>query len=523
MSKPPCRRGAENARSGRNAWYLGASVWLLCLTPALAGALGVEFLRWSDLPQIIQARVSAAGIEAGDFSSFIEAQDQRTRQRVREGDLDALIYYALQSTAFTNEAPIEPALSAKAFVELEAVPAAARRRLRALRSALVHKQTERRLAYFADVIRFNNDPQTSVDTFLVQQYERTMRFLFEKEFVAGRRPDSAAAIAALYRERGLSTDSAIEAGYLVHQALATLRASEPARRIQRVLIVGPGLDLAPRTSLIEAGAPESYQPYAVLDSLVALGFTRLDAAEVVAADVNARVVGHLHAARSRDVALTLVSGLGEAESLTLDDEYRRYFNSLGAAIGESLPMPPLSDRYRGHLHKSVRIRRDAVRVVDALALDISTQRVDRAAFDLVVATNVFPYLDDTLLTLALANIATMLAPGGILIHNERRSLIHTVGPELQLPIVHTRTAVIATVRGSPPLYDSVFVHVKRGAPSAPPIAASPRECQRLELLGNRLADDVHDDQVGLVPKLARVREVGAWIQAHAAQLVETGN
>ncbi len=441
---------------------LGASVALLCLTAALAGAFGVESVRWSDLPSVIQARLSAVGIEAGDFSSFIEAQNQRTRERVREGDLDALVYYALQSTAFTGEAPIEPALSAKAFVDRGAVPAAVRRRLRALRSALARKQTDRRLAYFADVIRLNNDPQTSVDTFLVQQYERTMHFLFEKEFVAGRSPDSAAAIAALYRQRGLSTDTAIEAGYLVHQALATLRASEPARRIQRVLIVGPGLDLAPRTGLIEAGPYESYQPYAVLDSLVALGLTRLDGAAVVAADVNARVVGHLRDARSREVSLTLFSGLGETESLTLDDEYRRYFNNLCAAIGESLPMPPLSDRYRGHLRKSVRVRRDAVRVVDALALDIATQQLDDAAFDLVVATNVFPYLDDTLLTLALANIAAMLAPGGVLIHNERRSLIHTVGAELQLPVVHTRTAVIAAVRGSPPLYDGVFVHVKRG-------------------------------------------------------------
>jgi hypothetical protein len=441
---------------------LGASIALLCLAPALTGASRVASLRWGDLPPGIQERMKAAGVEATGFSSFIEAQAQQTQQRVREGDLDALIYYALQSTAFTREAPIEPALSAKAFVDGEAVPAAAHRRLRALRSALGIAPTDGRLAFFADVIRSNNDLQTNVDTFLVQQYERSMRFLFEKEFVAARAPYSAAAIAALYRRRGLSTDSAIEAGYLVHQALATLRVSEPARRIQRVLIVGPGLDLAPRTGLIETGAPESYQPYAVLDSLAALGLTQLDAAAVVAADVNRRVIDHLHAARSRDVSLTLVSGIGDTESLTLDDDYRAYFNGLGRAIGESVPMPRLSDRYRGHLRKAVRIRSDAGRVVDAVALDVSTQRVERGGFDLVVATNVFPYLDDTLLTLALANIAAMLEPGGVLIHNERRSLIQSVGSDLQLPIVHTRTAVIATVRGGPPLYDSVFVHVKDG-------------------------------------------------------------
>ena len=40
---------------------------------------------------------------------------ERNRARVGEGDRDHLIYYVLQSTAFTKLPPIEPALSAQEF------------------------------------------------------------------------------------------------------------------------------------------------------------------------------------------------------------------------------------------------------------------------------------------------------------------------------------------------------------------------------------------------------------------------
>ena len=64
------------------------------------------------------------------------------------------------------------------------------------------------------------------------------------------------------------------------------------------------------------------------------------------------------------------------------------------------------------------------------------------------------------LAMALTNIAAMLAPGGILLHNEPRPLMGELTAELGLPLAHARTAIIATVRGAPPLYDSAFVHRK---------------------------------------------------------------
>jgi hypothetical protein len=434
---------------------------------------------WDDIPASIQRRLHALGVDGASFTAFREDHQRRTQARVVEGDLDALVYYALQSTAFTRATPIEPALSAKAFVErlddesrrrylageavgTEGIPAAVRQRLIALLGALRDAPAQTRLDIFRDIVVSQAPSESRREAFLAEQYVRAMRFLYEKEFVAQR--TSAEAVAALYRERGLSTDTAVEAGYLVHHGLATLHALDPSRRIRRVLIVGPGLDLAPRTGLIEAGPPESYQPFAVVDSLISLGLSRLDDLVVVGADVNPRVVERLEGASKRGVSLTLVTGVADGGGVTLEREYRDYFDAVGRSIADPMPPPALPARYDGHLRKAMRVRPQAVRVVSGLGLDIATDRIDfrgDGPFDLIVATNVLPYLDDRLLSLALANVSAMLAPGGVFMHNESRGVLGDLARDLDLPPQQARTAVIATVRGAAPLSDAVVIHEKK--------------------------------------------------------------
>jgi hypothetical protein len=116
-------------------------------------------IRWDDLPGPIQRRVRAAGIDDKSFAGFRQDHERHTQARVVEGALDALVYYALQSTAFTKLEAIEPALSAKAFVEglddesrrrflagsdvgTDRVPVAARQRLSAFLAALREPRRE---------------------------------------------------------------------------------------------------------------------------------------------------------------------------------------------------------------------------------------------------------------------------------------------------------------------------------------------------------------------------------------------
>ena len=217
--------------------------------PALLSAPRAVAVEWADLPASIQRRLASKDVTAASFPTFRTDLDRRTHERVRESDLDALIYYALQSASFTKERPIEPALSAKTYVEsldsvtrarflkgeaepIERIPRDARDRIAAFAVALEKPPPFSRLGYLGDIARtLSGGPKSSTPstTVLLQEYARSMRFLFQKEFAPREGPDPAAAIATLYRTRGLSTDTAIEAGYLVHLGLATLKAADPAQ------------------------------------------------------------------------------------------------------------------------------------------------------------------------------------------------------------------------------------------------------------------------------------------------------
>jgi enediyne biosynthesis protein E4 len=427
----------------------------------------VRVVTWDDVAAVGPV-LEAGGLTAAGFSDYVQRVRQANARRVREGDLDHLIFYLLQSTRFTKLPPIEPAIIAKALVESRTneIPAAVRARASALLRALDSGDRDPRLVYFRELVNAAFPQRGSREAALLREYVRVMRFVYEKEFVAQRAEQRSAAVAELYRTRGLSTDTAVEAGFLVHQALGVLRSLEPLRRIRRVLIVGPGLDLAPRTSLDEAGPPQSYQPWAVMDALISLGLSGLDDLEVVAADINPRVVTHLRRQRTAPPSLTLVSEIRESDTVALSADYREYFQRLGAAIAvpSSRPSIAVAPVPGGHLAKTVPVADAAARALRAEALDIITERLDGPSFDVIVATNILPYFDDPQLALAMVNIASMLAPGGAFLHNEGRASMGALTSAIGLPLEHSRHAIIASVRNAPPLVDNVWLHRKSAGP-----------------------------------------------------------
>ncbi len=420
----------------------------------------VRPIGWQDVAPV-QHRLESQGVTAATFASYVDRVRQMNARRVREGDLDHLVFYLLQSTHFTTLPPIEPAVSAKTLVEsrTDEVPTAVKTRAAALLRAIDSPDHDARLTYFHELSKAAFPARRDREAALLREYLRVMRFVYEKEFVAQRSAERTAAVAHLYRTRGLSTDTAVEAGFLVYQGLGVLRAVEPSLRIRRVLIVGPGLDLAPRTSLREAGPPQSYQPWAVMDALLSLGLSHVGDGAVVAADINPRVVQHLRRAHDRPPLLTLASEIRETDAVSLSPEYRDYFAELGRAIGSPSP--------NGRLSKTVRVMPAVAGALQAEALDIVTERLTGEPFDLIVATNILPYFDDAQLALAMVNIAGMLAPGGTFLHNEGRPSLGDLTSALGLPLEHSRHAVIATVRGAPPLVDSVFLHRKARGPGSP--------------------------------------------------------
>ncbi len=108
----------------------------------------------------------------------------------------------------------------------------------------------------------------------------------------------------------------------------------------------------------------------------------------------------------------------------------------------------------------MRVSRTAARTLRAETLDVVTQRLNAAPFDIVIATNILPYFDDTELVLAIGNIAGMLASGGVFLHNEARPAMGDVTVAAGLRFEQARQGIIATVRGGPPLGDRIWLHRK---------------------------------------------------------------
>lgn len=432
-----------------------AALFVCLAVPSLQSTVAPNRIAWADVAPLHSALI-AKGITANSFSSYVERTHEENLRRVHEGDLDHLVFYCLQSTRFTSLPPIEPAMSAKAFADTSQIPDAARARIAAFIKALDSKSDDPRLSYFRGLVQTSAPDSRQRDEILRREYARVMRFVYEKEFVARRATKATDAVVDLYRTRGLSTDTAVEAGYVVYLGLGVMKAIDPDRRVRRVLIVGPGLDLAPRTGLLEAGPPESYQPWAVIDALLALGLSRADDLQVVAADINPRVIDHLQRRRTDRPTLQLVSGIEEAGGVTFSRDYRDYFASLGRAIGDVS-----GEQLTGRLKKTLRVRDTAVNVLRAELLDIVTERLDGLPFDLVIATNILPYFDDVQVMLAMSNVAGMMATGGVFLHNEPRPILGEIATVVGVPAEQSRHVSVADVRGAPPLGDSVFLHRRR--------------------------------------------------------------
>ncbi len=399
--------------------------------------LGVQAVTWRDLPDAVRRTLAQSGLGAAQFREYIETIDRETARRLREGENDHLIFYILQSRAFTKRPRIEPALSARSLVENlpageracyladspceappERIPQDARARLHDFIQALRKPTTDERMMLFRDLASSGVDLQS--------EYLRAMRFLYRKEFILNTR-----AVNELYSRRGHSTDTTLAANFAVWNALSVLRATAPGVRLNRVLIVGPGLDLAPRTRLADSLPPQSYQPFAVMDALFGLDLARPADLRIRCYDINPRVIQYLERfPQNPRLLLTVESG---------DPEYEKYARKFGRSIGERTVT-------------SLVVRKDLARSVAAEELNIVTQRPAGAPqFDLIVVTNVLLYFEGNELLLALTNIAGLLKPGGYLIHNDLRPAL-----DARLQILNLHAIAARTLRLSPPTADALY-------------------------------------------------------------------
>ncbi len=194
--------------------------------------------------------------------------------------------------------------------------------------------------------------------------------------------------------------------------------------IRKIAIVGPGLDFANKEKGNDFYPPQTIQPFAVLDSLLRLGLANANSVDVYTFDISSEV--NFHVAHARQNALA-----GRSYTVQLpwntaarhSEQYRRdfieYWNHLGDQIG--LPVAPIQvpSALAETQTRAVKIRPDVVQRLTPIDMNIVFQRSPSLqSFDLIIGTNIFVYYDAFEQSLARANIATMLRPGGFLLSND---------------------------------------------------------------------------------------------------------
>ncbi len=460
-------------RKLRQPMIFYACLGLVCLT-AFSQPFKTREIVFADLPPAFHAWLKEQGITAEGFDTYRKRLRAETVAREEQGEFEHLIYFALQASRFTKLPKIEPALSARAFAQrlkadeqsrwlvtqseftptAQQLPPEVSARLTAFQQALPKTTDDERMLYFQ---QFTRDSKDLLMT-LRREYAVAMRFLYQKEFQA---KPTAAEVAALYQTRGHSTDTQIEANFAVYTMLATLKSEQPSLRLNRVLIVGPGLDFAPRTDLLDAFEPQSYQPFAVADALLQLKLSDETNLKIDCADINDRVIAHLRRASQRGAhQLKLLSGVADRSEAPLAEDFKTYFAALGNGIGLVTPLKPPAQLAQ-HLSKSVTVRPTVAKTIRAFKLNVVTERLEPAsAYDLIIVTNVFPYFSDVELMLSLTNLTNQLGESGYVVHNEPRATASAVTQALQLPLKHSRTVLIASGK-SAPLYDFIAVHQKK--------------------------------------------------------------
>jgi len=367
-------------------------------------------------------------ISAADWPAWAAARNAEIRGRLAQGDEDSVVNLWLYGTSFTTHPRVTDREAARLGTK-DAIQELLLARLDDFVAALAKPGTNERLQFARDlVVRQGIDPSTAAGKEKAEEYLVTIRerVIAENERYV-RAAESPSAYATLFQDRGLSSDTRLTAGFAIEQALAALAASGrlPAGAVARAAIVGPGLDFTDKAEGYDFYPLQTIQPFALVDSLARLKLAAPAGMRVTTLDLSPRVNRHLDAARRRAVAGSpYVIQLPLARDLpkhAWDPDLVAYWQRFGARIGTAVPAaaaPAIAGDVRV---RAVAVRPAIVTAVTPADVNIILERLDPLPddqrFDLIVATNILVYYDAFEQSLALANIARMLKPGGYFLTN----------------------------------------------------------------------------------------------------------
>jgi len=367
------------------------------------------------------------------WPDWVWRRDAMIRARAEQGDEDSVIHFLLFGTMFTK-APLATDGELAAFVTRPAeAPSSLRARIEDFVAAVASPDANERLQFVRQVItRKGIDPTTEAGRNKMRRYleERTKSFAStavqsQKALLSDPGAESLNR-RTLFRDRGLTFNTSIFVNLAIEQTLEAIKAKgllEPGT-VRNVAIVGPGLEFTDKQDGYDFYPPQTIQPFAVIDSLIRLGLSKPLELQVTAFDLSPGIIQHLAAARARARAggpymVVLPRNLDRRWTPALVTAWERFGDRIGEET-KAVEAPTSAGRLE---IRSVLVRPSVVLSTIPRDLNIVLQRYEPTSttdqFDLIVATNILIYYDVFEQSLAVANIATMLRPGGFFLTNDR--------------------------------------------------------------------------------------------------------
>lgn len=392
----------------------------------------LEGLRKDLLPADLRAKTPGE-IETL-WPAWVSRRDREIRDRLARGDEDSVLNLLLFGSSFTKL----PRVTSRELDALEgrlSYDELIRERITNLISTLSTADLNERLQFARHVLtRQGIDPGTEAGALLTRRFllDGLARMADEFTDIDRSRRDAqlsndpgAQRVEELtrYQRRGLASDTSILSSFGIEQALKSIAASGllgPAS-VRRVAIIGPGLDFVDKRDGYDFYPLQTIQPFAVQDALIRHRLAMPGDLRVTTLDLSPRINQHLQSARERardGRAYTLQ--LPRDQGLPLTAGLTAYWRQFGEFVGIAAT-PIAAPEAGGPDMRAVRIRPEMVTAIEPRDLNIIFQRFNRLAdnqrFDLVVATDMFVYYDVFEQSLALANVASMLRPQGLLLSN----------------------------------------------------------------------------------------------------------
>jgi SAM-dependent methyltransferase len=436
--------------------------------PALPESSVIPYEEVGTLLQVPQVQapqeLTASGDRRAAWHHWLERHRADLDARLLRGDEDSIVNLMLYGTTFTSVRRTTPQDLSAAGGELKSSEILDRR-LEDLARGLLEPGANERLVFARQVLERRGIVLSgaagapAVRKYLGGIRARTIeegekyRARLEAANAQAREADKLTGYATAYHDRGLSSDTSIRVDFALERILEELRSRGTlvGGGVRRAAIVGPGLDFADKAEGHDFYPQQTIQPFALLDSLLRLELSGVDDLRVTAFDVSPRVIQHLAAARTRARAgrgyLVHLPLAPDTPSREWNPQLVAYWRRFGDQVGEAATPAPLPESGGEVNIRAVDVGPRSVLSIVPHQLDVVIERIDRLPageqFDLVVATNVLLYYDVFEQTLAVANIARMLKPGGLLIANH--AVVSTTGferdPHLVIPVPFERQRI----------------------------------------------------------------------------------